>query len=191
MPIQLKSPVIETERLILRPWKEEDREHYFTLSSDEKVMEYFPNAQMREEADAVFARIFARQEEVGQCFPVVEEKTTGAFLGFCGLSVPRGDLGLPVWPTVEIGWRLHKAHWGKGITLEAAKAWLDFAFHELKLEEVIAYTAHNNMKSRRVMEKLGMSRNPSEDFRITSLERDHRLNPHVLYRLSAEVWREG
>lgn len=127
-----------------------------------------------------------KQEENGFCFPVVEDKATGMFLGFCGLNIPFYEGPLPGDPCLEIGRRLLPETWGKGIAVEAAKTWLRFGFETLELQEIIAITVVQNHRSRRVMEKLGMTYDNAEDFDFPGVEVGHPLCRHVLYRLQKQ-----
>jgi len=177
---------IETERLLLRAWRPEDREPFAALNADPEVMRWFPAPMTRAESDTLADRIEARMAELGFGLTALEIKGGPRFAGFVGLSVPGYDL--PCQPCVEIGWRLARAAWGQGYATEAATAWLDHAFGPLGLSEVVSFTALGNARSRRVMERLGMSRNPAEDFEHPALASDHPLCRHVLYRLPAAAW---
>ncbi|WP_310621949.1 GNAT family N-acetyltransferase [Flexibacterium corallicola] len=184
----LDTPTIETERLILRKWEKRDLEGLIELCSDTKVMEFFPSTLSEQEAAAFLERCLVRQEEFGSCFPVVEDKTSGEFLGFTGLTIPAYQDKLEFGPCVEIGWRLLPGCWGRGVALEAATAWLDYGFKQCGLHEIIAFTTKENVKSRRVMEKLRMTYNSADDFNHPSLSPDHPLAMHVLYRMRASDW---
>ena len=111
-----------------------------------------------------------------------------SILGFVGLTTPRIETFFT--PCIEIGWRLAQEHWGKGYAQEAANAALDFGFESLKLEEIVSYTSELNLRSRRVMEAIGMIHSPGEDFDHPSLPDGHRLQRHVLYRLSRAQWQK-
>lgn len=180
---------LETERLILRPWQEDDREPFARLNADKDVMRYFPSVLNREQSDAIIERALQRTLEDGFCFSPVEEKATATFLGFVGLSRPRYARPLPFDPCVEVGWRLARCAWGKGFATEAARAWLGFGFETLGLEEIVSFTAVSNEPSQRVMQRLGMQRNPEDDFLHPAIEPGHPLAPHVLYRLSRTEWK--
>ncbi|KZL29218.1 GNAT family N-acetyltransferase [Pseudovibrio sp. Ad37] len=185
-----KCPRVETERLVLRRWEDRDLDGVIRMNGDPRVMEFFRSLNTPDEARQ-FLDIMMRQEEKhGFCFPVVEDKKTGFFLGFCGLNVPAYSGPLPCEPCVEIGWRLTPETWGKGIAVEAARFWLGFGFETLQLDEIVAITVVQNHKSRRVMEKLGMTHDPAEDFDFPNVSVDHPLCRHVLYRLSAAQFRE-
>jgi RimJ/RimL family protein N-acetyltransferase len=105
------------------------------------------------------------------------------FIGCVGLLAVAD--GLPFAPAVELGWRLAREQWGRGLAGEAAGAAIAFAFEELRLPGLVAYTAERNRRSRRLMERLGMGHDPAEDFEHPALPAGHPLAPHVLYRLRA------
>ncbi len=176
----------ETERLILRPWEERDLDPFWALNADPEVMRYFPALYTRDETEAYMARVTAAAEG-GLGFQAVEEKATGDLVGVVGMAEIRPEF--PSAPGVEVGWRLAKHHWGKGYAQEAARAWLAYGFGTLALPEIVAFTFVGNAPSRRVMERLGMTRDPLDDFAHPALAEDHKLRPHVLYRLKAEDFR--
>lgn len=170
-----------TDRLLLRRWRPADREPFARLNADPRVMEHFPAPLTRAETDTLLDRIEARLSERGWGLWAAELRSTGAFIGFTGLSVPSFQARFT--PCVEIGWRLAAEYWGGGLATEAARAVLHFAFHELKLPEIVSFTTPANLRSRRVMEKLGMTRDPADDFDHPALPEGHPLRRHVLYRL--------
>ncbi|RFU42396.1 N-acetyltransferase [Actinomadura logoneensis] len=174
---------LRSERLVLRPWREDDRAPFAALNADPEVMEHFPAPLTRAESDALLARLNAAIEERGFGFWAVEVAETGRFIGFTGLSVPRFDAHFT--PAVEVGWRLARESWGHGYATEAARRSLDHAFDDLALPEVVAFTAVENVRSRAVMHRLGMTHDPADDFDHPSLPEGHRLRRHVLYRISA------
>ena len=175
---------LETDRLVLRPWRAEDAEPFAALNADPQVMRYFPATLSRSESDAIIARARGKAETDGICFQPVEEKASGRFLGFVGLNRAAPDVPVP--DTLEIGWRLARHAWGQGFATEAAMAWLRFGFETLRLPEIISFTTVGNIPSRRGMERLGMSEDPAGAFEHPALEVGHPLRPHVLYRLSAD-----
>lgn len=179
---------LETERLIIRPWKEEDREPFARLNADPEVMRYFPSVLTRDKSDALIETARDRTRTDGFCFSPIEEKASCKFLGFVGLSRPRYAMPLPFDPCVEIGWRLDRSAWGKGYATEAARAWLGFGFETLGLDEIVSFTAATNERSQKVMRRLGMQRDPDDDFLHPAIEPGHPLEPHVLYRLSRAEW---
>lgn len=179
---------IETERLILRPWRQEDLVPFAALNGDPDVMEYFPSVMSREESDALGLRVKERIDTEGFGFFAVQVKGGEDFIGMVGVSVPSYGADLPCGPCTEVGWRLAKSAWGKGYASEAANASLDFAFRTLKLQEVVSFTAVQNERSQAVMRRIGMTRDESCDFNHPMLPADHRIARHVLYRISREAW---
>lgn len=171
---------LTTERLILRPWRDEDFEPYAALNADPRVMEHYPATQTRAESDLGARRIKTRIEEQGWGLWAMELRSTGAFVGFTGLQRPPFEAHFT--PCIEIGWRVAYDHWGRGLAPEAARASLAYGFEELELEEIVAMTALPNLRSTRVMEKIGMTRDPADDFDMPRLSEGHRLRRHVLYR---------
>lgn len=182
---------METERLILRSWEDRDRKPFAQLNADPEVMRHFPSRLSETESDAMIERIRQNVRNDGFSFSPIEEKSSGRFLGFVGLNRPRYQTPLPFDPCVEIGWRLDRFAWGKGYAIEAAKAWLRFGFETLGLEEIVSFTATTNLPSQKVMQRLGMSHDPQDDFEHPALAEGHRLRPHVLYRLSRQGWLEN
>jgi RimJ/RimL family protein N-acetyltransferase len=175
-----------TGRLWLRPWREEDVEPFAALNADPRVMEHFPSVSTREQTEAQVARIRAHFAQHGWGLWAVEVPGVAPFVGFVGLNtVP---FTAPFTPAVEVGWRIAQAHWGQGYATEGARAALDVAFLRLGLPEVVSFTVPANVRSRRVMEKLGMHRDPSEDFEHPRVPEGHPLRRHVLYRLRRSEW---
>ncbi|MCH9756286.1 MAG: GNAT family N-acetyltransferase [Gammaproteobacteria bacterium] len=175
--------IIETERLILRTWCDDDLEPMFRINQDPKVMEYLLPMSSKQETQDFIDRAKRNQEVYGYTFYAVELKSTHEMIGFIGLlhrkQVPFSDSN----PSTEIGWRLASKHWGKGFATEGATAVLAYAFHVLYLPEVVSLTVVNNTKSRRVMEKIGLTHNPDDDFDHPKVPDDSPLKQHVLYRL--------
>jgi RimJ/RimL family protein N-acetyltransferase len=178
----LVGPVLRTERLLLRRWRPEDRGPFAALNADPVTMEYFPAPLSTEESDAAADRIAEGFERNGWGLWAVEVPGLAAFAGFCGLAVPAFQARFT--PCVEVGWRLDRSMWGRGFAPEAATACLRFAHEELGLAEVVSFTAAQNHRSRRVMEKIGMTHDPGEDFDHPSLPPGHALERHVLYRVA-------
>lgn len=173
---------IRTERLHLRRWTDADRGPFAAMNADPRVMEHFPAVLSREESDALAARIEAHFERHGYGLWAVGIEGVAPFAGFIGLSVPRFEAHFT--PCVEVGWRLASEHWGRGYATEGARAAVAFGFGVLGLDEVVSFTAAGNLRSRRVMEKIGMVRDPGGDFDHPALPAGHRLSRHVLYRIS-------
>ncbi|QKV17267.1 GNAT family N-acetyltransferase [Oricola thermophila] len=181
------TPRIETQRLVLRPWEERDRDLFFEINSDPQVMEFFPFRRTREQADAFFDQLM-RDQRQRLVFPAAELRDTGECIGFCGLH--EGDLA-PQFPagTIEVGWRLAARHWGNGYATEGALAALEFAFSEIDLPEVVSFAVHDNRRSTAVMERIGMSRVMGSDFDHVKVPDTHpHLRRHVLYRLTTGEW---
>ncbi|MEH0070809.1 GNAT family N-acetyltransferase [Pannonibacter sp. Pt2-lr] len=183
--------IIETERLVLRPWRDEDLEPFAALCGDPEVMRYFVKPLSIDETQALITRLREKEEADGFCFRPVVRKADGAFIGMAGLSRPQFPAPVPFAPCVEIGWRFVRSAWGRGYASEAAQAWLRFGFETLLLDEIVAFTAELNVPSQKVMQRLGMSHDPADDFDHPSVPEDHRLLRHVLYRLSRENWKAG
>jgi RimJ/RimL family protein N-acetyltransferase len=177
---------IATPRLRLRSWRDEDLAPFAALNADPRVMEHFPRTLDRAESDAAASRIRGLFAVQGFGFWAVEVTGVADFIGFVGLSMPTFEAHFT--PCAEIGWRLAAEHWGRGYATEAASVVLARAFGPLGLGEVVAFTVPANRQSRKVMERLGMSRSPADDFEHPTLPEGHRLRPHVLYRLSRADW---
>jgi ribosomal-protein-alanine N-acetyltransferase len=179
-------PVLRTDRLRLRPWEDSDLEPFAAMNADPRVMEFFPACLSRAESDALARRIVAGFVERGYGLWAVEVPGVAGFIGFIGLSVPRFEA--PFTPCVEIGWRLAAPYWGQGYAVEGAQVALAFGFLDGGMDEIVSFTAATNMRSRRVMERLGMTRDPAEDFQHPGLPEGHELKAHVLYRLRNADW---
>lgn len=177
----MPAPTLTTARLVLRHWRDADLESFAALNADPRVMEYFPGTLTRQESDALATRIRHRLETTDFGLWAVEVPGTVPFIGCVGLSIPRWEAHFT--PCVEIGWRLALAHWGRGYATEAASAALAYAFNDLKLPEVVSFTAVTNHRSQAVMRRLGMNRTPQDDFLHPDLPEGHPLRPHVLYRI--------
>jgi RimJ/RimL family protein N-acetyltransferase len=173
--------VLETERLLLRRWCEPDRRPFAEMNADPRVMEFMPRRLSRQESDALADRIQAHLSRHGFTQFAVELRRSERFIGFIGLSVP--DFEAAFTPCVEIGWRIAFEHWGQGLAAEGARATVRYAFEILKLDEIVSFTVPANLRSRRVMDKIGMTRNPADDFEHPKLPEGHPLRRHVLYRL--------
>lgn len=173
---------IETERLILRQWKDEDLPDFARMNSDPIVMEYFPRRLREEDTSNLVARFQKHFKKHGYGLYAVENKETNAFMGFVGLN--NVDDKMPFAPAVEMAWRIDYEYWGQGYATEAAQAVLDHTFSELGLEEIVAFAVHDNTRAIHLMEKLGMKRDKKGDFKYPALRKDHPLGGFVLYRLS-------
>lgn len=175
--------MLRTPRLTLRAWREGDRDAFAALNADPDVMRHMPKLLTRQESDAMADRIEAHFESRGFGLFAVEVAGVADFVGFVGLTHVPFEAHFT--PAVEIGWRLARAHWGQGYVTEAGKACLAFAFGELALTEVVSFTVLANERSWRVMERLGMTRDPKGDFDHPRVPEGHALRRHVLYRKRA------
>jgi ribosomal-protein-alanine N-acetyltransferase len=177
---------LRTERLILRTWRDEDRDPWAAMNADPVVMEHFPGTLTRAEADACIDRYREHFEEHGYGLWAVEEAASGDFVGFVGLNNPTFEADFL--PATEIGWRLAQHHWGKGYATEAARRALQFGFEEADLDEIQSWTVPANLKSIAVMERLGMTHDPADDFEHPKVPLGHPLRLHLRYRLSRWRW---
>jgi RimJ/RimL family protein N-acetyltransferase len=178
----IDSPIIETERLILRQWRDDDLDAFAQMSMDPRVMAFFPSVQDRQTCQDTVAWIAASFAEVGFAYWSVEIKGASSFVGLIGLSIPSFQATFT--PCVEVGWRLAHDYWGHGYATEGALASLKFGFETKGLNEIVAFCVHNNMASRAVMERIGMTRDVAGDFDHPSLDPASPLCPHVLYRIA-------
>ena len=180
------STTLSSERLILRPWREDDLDALAQLCADPEVMAHFPATLDRVGSAELLARLMAHQAEHGFTFWALQRREDAAFVGFTGLARVRFEA--PFVPAVEIGWRLARPYWGQGYALEAARCALQFAFEDLQLDEVVSFTVPANQRSWGVMQRLGMRRDAAGDFEHPILPEGHPLRPHLLYRISREDW---
>jgi RimJ/RimL family protein N-acetyltransferase len=171
------------DRVCLRRWRDEDREAFAAMNSDACVMEFFARALTRVESDSMVDRIEKHFGEHGFGLWAIEAPDVAPFIGFAGLTWAR--FSAPFTPCVELGWRLALEYWGYGYATEAARLALGHGFGTLALSEVVSFTSATNHRSRAVMERLGMRRDPAEDFDYPSFPEGHPLRRHVLYRLGA------
>jgi len=178
----------DTQRLRLRQWHNADREPFAAMNADPAVMEFFEYLQSRAASDASIDAWQAQFAAKGWSNWALELRETGAFIGFTGLSVPRRTF--PFSPCVEIGWRLARNAWGKGLATEAARAALRVAFEQLALPEVVSFTAVGNVRSRAVMERIGL-RDANQDFEHPAITEGHPLRRHCLYRITRAQWGEN
>ncbi|MFC5826608.1 GNAT family N-acetyltransferase [Nonomuraea insulae] len=172
---------MDTERLIMRRWRDADRAPFAEMNADPEVMRHFPSLMTREESDSFADRIEQQFDSLGYGLWALEERESGRFIGFTGLALQTFDA--PFLPAVEIGWRLAQPAWGHGYATEAARRAVRYAFEEAGLDAIISMTAVRNTRSRAVMERLGMTRDPAEDFDHPRVPRDSPILRHVLYRL--------
>lgn len=175
--------MIETERLLLRAWREDDLAPYAQMNADPQVREFFPSLLTREESDAEAGAIQQKCVADGFCFFAAELRESGKFAGFVGMQTMKFALPGVTQPAVEIGWRLARHAWGKGLATEAARAVVDHAFQTLRLPEVVAIVVPANVRSRRVMDKLGMKHREDLAFDHPRIAEGHPLRRHLLYEL--------
>jgi RimJ/RimL family protein N-acetyltransferase len=178
-------PLLTTERLVLRRWRESDLESFRKMNADPRVMEFMPKLLDSAESDALVERIERHFDERGFGPMAVELNESGAFVGFVGLYVPQFEASFM--PAVEIGWRLAAEHWGNGLATEAARETLRFGFEKVGLESVVSFTVPANVRSRSVMERIGMTFEGV--FEHPHLPEGDPLRRHVLYRLTREGWK--
>jgi RimJ/RimL family protein N-acetyltransferase len=175
--------ILRGTRVSLRPWRDTDLEPFATLNADPRVMEFLPAPLTRDEAAAMMERMQARLAQQGWGHWALD--VGGRCIGFIGLSAPTFDAHFT--PCIEVGWRLAHAAWGHGYATEGAQLALDHGFGQLGLAEIVSFTTVANERSRRVMERLGMTHDPADDFDHPRLP-GHPLQPHLLYRLRRDQW---
>lgn len=184
--IQPAPATLPAFRVVLRRWRLDDYEPFAKMKADPEVMRYFPSTLMREQSDRLIERIESEFEENNFGLWAVETVDAKQFIGFVGIVRPKFEAHFT--PCVEIGWRLAREFWGHGYAPEAARVVLKDGFERCGLDEIVSMTTVTNEKSRRVMEKIGMTYDPSDDFEHPLLAEGHPLRPHVLYRLTKEKW---
>ena len=171
--------MLQTDRLILRQWTDNDKDLFFKLHSDPEVMEYFPAKFSKQESDAMFAKVNSLTSNRGWGLWACEIKSSGDFIGYIGLHKP--ELGLPFEPCVEVGWLLAREYWGQGFATEAAKACVEYGFNSLNLAEIVSFTSVKNHRSIAVMKRIGMV-DTKQNFFHPKVEVGH-LKEHVLYKI--------
>jgi RimJ/RimL family protein N-acetyltransferase len=178
--------VLRTDRLLLRSWRSADRKAFARMNADPEVMEFFVAPLTATESHAFVDRIEAGFAEHGFGVWAVEEISTGEFIGFAGLLHQTFEASFT--PAFEIGYRLARPAWGRGYATEAAREAVRFGFERAGLLEIVSMTAVGNVRSRAVMDKLGMTYDPRDDFDHPRVPDGHSLKRHVLYRLTLEQW---
>jgi len=176
-------PELRTDRLLLRRWRESDLEPWAAMNADPEVREHLGELLTREQSDAAMAVMQAEFDDRGFGWWALEARETGEFIGRVGLDEVDEDMPFA---GVDIGWRLMRSAWGHGYAAEAARACLAFGFEALGLPEVVASTTVNNLRSQAVMRRIGMTRDPADDFEDPSVP-EGPLRRCVLYRTSAEM----
>jgi 3-dehydroquinate dehydratase/shikimate dehydrogenase len=179
---------LQTQRLLLRQWREEDLPSLIKLYADPRCMPYW-EVKTPEESQKEYTHFVTSIEKNGWGFWAVELKESHQFIGLIGLETVGFTAHFT--PAVEIGWRLHYDCWGKGYATEGALASLRYGFEELQLNEIVAFTAVANQRSRRVMEKLGMTHSCADDFDDPDLLAGHPFRRLVLYRLKQQEWQNS
>jgi RimJ/RimL family protein N-acetyltransferase len=179
IPVELRGA-----RVLLRQWRAADREPFAQLNADPLAMQFFPAPLTHDESDLMVARMQALIAARGWGLWCLE--IDGACAGFTGLNIPNFEAEFQ--PAVEIGWRLLPRHWGNGYVTEAARLALDYGFEKLHLAGVVSFAAVHNVRSRAVMERIGMRHDATGDFDHPRVAAGHPLRRHVLYRLSRSSW---
>ena len=174
--------IIETERLILRTWKEEDTKPYFDINQDPKVIEFLWGPLTLEQVTDFISVQNKQQEQRGYTLWAVELKSTHALMGFIGLKYT--DWEAHFTPAVEVGWRLGSQYWGNGYATEGAKAAVEYGFNKIGLTEIVSFSVPANIKSIKVMERIGMQRDLEGDFVRPNVTIDSPLLLHILYRIN-------
>lgn len=177
----MREDTMQTERLILRPWRQEDLEPFAQLNADHRVMEFFPGVLTREQSNQLVHRIQSHHQSNGFGPWAVSVPGVADFIGFIGLFQVPFEANFT--PAVEVGWRLAYDFWNQGYATEGARAALKYGFETLHLNEIVSFTAVNNRRSRHVMEKIGMYHDTKNDFDHPKLPDGHELRRHVLYRI--------
>jgi RimJ/RimL family protein N-acetyltransferase len=179
---------IRTDRLLLRRWRDSDRDAFAALNADPVVMEHLLGPMTRDRSDAFVERIKAQWDQRGWGLWAVEVPGVATFIGYIGLWPADDAIGRPA---VEVGWRLARQHWGHGYATEGAGHALRYGFEMLGLEEIVSFTVPQNERSRRVMDRIGLVHDPSDDFDHPRVDPDAypEMVRHVLYRLSGDSWR--
>ena len=178
--------VIETERLILRTWRKEDADPYFQINQDPKVIEFLPGPLTMEQVHDFIPAVNNHSDKYSYTLWAACLKETEELMGFIGLNYTDWESNFT--PAVEVGWRLGFKYWGKGYATEGAKASLEYGIKQCSLKEIISFTVPANVRSLRVMEKIGLKRDLNSDFTHPKLAADHKLSHHVLYKLSADEY---
>ena len=193
----MQAITLTTPRLLLRPWRDDDVDAFAAMFDDPAVMAFLMPTRGRMSAcadadraaiDAIVDRVRAHFDQHGFGWWAAEFKETGAFIGFVGLATIPFEAHFT--PAVEVGWRLASAYWGQGYATEGARAALAAAFTQLGLSEIVSITVPANARSRRVMERIGMMRDPNGDFDHPRLAEGDPLRRHVLYRISRAQWQQ-
>ena len=174
---------IETDRLVLRLWRDEDLAPFAKMSADPEVMQWLGGVLTLDQVQAYKVRADSSFAELAMCRMVIERRADGAFVGSCGLMP--GHESVPFVPYTDVGWRLARSAWGQGYASEAAAAVMADGFARLGLDEITAITAQINVRSQAVMQRLGMRRDAASDFDHPAFEPGDPMRRTVVYRMSA------
>ena len=172
-----------SKRLGFRDWASDDLDDFYAINSCDKVMEFFPSKLTREETAQYIVRLQNHFKEFGHSFYAVELLDSEKLIGFIGIANAKMDLNFT--PCKEIGWRLKATEWNNGYATEGAQRVVEFAFNDLKIDELLSWTAKINTKSERIMQKIGMTK--IKEFMHPKVNVNHRLNPHVLYKIQRQI----
>ena len=182
-------PTLHTNRLLLRRWQEDDLAPFAALNSDPVAMEHFPGLMTEAQTESMIEGMEAHFEEHGYGLWALELNLTKNFIGFTGLSTPGFEAAFT--PAVEVGWRLFPKYWDSGYATEASREAIRFGFEVAGLEQIVSFTVPANRRSCRVMERIGMTHDPEDDFDHPSLENGSPLKRQVLYKMTVDRWRES
>jgi RimJ/RimL family protein N-acetyltransferase len=182
----MTAPSIRTDRLLLRAWRGDDRGPFARMNADARVSRYLVGPITASDSDELIERVETCWRDRGYGLWAAERRDTGCFIGYVGLWPAVFDAHFT--PAVEVGWRLAPEHWGRGFATEGGRAALRYGYDVLGLDEVVSFTAAGNMRSWRVMERLGMRRDHDGDFEHPAVPPGDPARPHVLYRLSRDAW---
>jgi RimJ/RimL family protein N-acetyltransferase len=180
--------VAETKRLRLRTWDADDEFRFYDVMNTSAVMRWLGGLQAPEEWSAGYQRLLRYERNFGFTFWIVERKSDGEILGFCGLKRVNAPGADKIMDEFEIGWRLRQDAWGQGYAKEAAIASLDLAFNRFGAGRVVAVTALQNLSSQGLMLRLGMKRRPEYDFVDQRFPPDSDVNPQVVFVIGAADW---
>ena len=184
----VKDLTLHTKRLLLRRWRDDDRDALARICADPEVMRYRLAPLTRQESDNLVDEIEASFDENGFGLWAVERLDDDRLLGYIGFGT--SDFGAPFCPAIDVGWTLARDAWGHGYATEGAVAAMDFAFEDLHLDEVVAHTTQLNERSQAVMRRLGMTHDPGDDFDAPWYKIGHPRRRFVLYRMDASDWRQ-